>query len=253
MTFKITLAYDGTDFVGWQRQPEGASIQGLVEDALAEIEKRPVAVAGAGRTDAGVHAVGQVASFTLARDIDPATLARALNAKLPEAIRVMDARIAPEGFHARFDAVSKTYRFRIATGPAMDPFERRYAWHIPGPLDLDAMRAAARRLEGTHDFAAFQSAGSPVQSSTRAMSGLHITECAGRIIEVEATADGFLRHMVRAIVGTLVEVGRGRRGPEWIDEVLASRDRTRAGRGAPALGLFLMSVVYRDTISMHVA
>ena len=242
-TFKITLAYDGTDFVGWQRQAEGVSVQGLVEDALAEFDEGDIPVAGAGRTDAGVHARGQVASFTLARAIEPERLRRALNAKLPETVRVMRAETAASEFHARFDARSKTYRYRIATGAVLDPFERRYAWHVPETLDADAMAGAARRLLGRHDFAAFQSAGATVPSTEREIFAAGFSGADGLLI-FDVQADGFLRHMVRAIVGTLLEIGRGRRRIDWIDAVLASRDRSQAGRGAPPHGLFLMAVEY---------
>src|SRR4051794_26248004 len=159
-TFKITLAYDGTDYVGWQRQANGVSIQGLIEDALREIDGRHVPVAGAGRTDAGVHALGQVAGFTIARAIGPDTLVRALNAHLPPAIRVINAEEVPPEFHARFGARAKTYRYNLWNGEIMSPFERRRAWHVPGPLDVKAMGTAARLIEGVHDFAAFQATGS---------------------------------------------------------------------------------------------
>jgi tRNA pseudouridine38-40 synthase len=251
-TFKITLAYDGASFVGWQRQAEGVSIQGLIEDALRDLDARDVAVAGAGRTDAGVHALGQVASFALERSIDPATVARSLNAKLPAAVRVIGAERAAADFHARFDATAKTYCYRIWIGAALSPFERAYAWHLPGPLDLDAMTAAARLVEGTHDFASFQAAGSDAKTSVRTVleSKLATAEDTlrvprgGELLTYTITGDGFLRHMVRAIAGSLVDVGRGRQRPEWIAEVMASRDRTRAGRTAPAHGLFLVSVEY---------
>jgi tRNA pseudouridine38-40 synthase len=242
-TFKLTLAYDGTDFVGWQRQAEGVSVQGLIEDALAGFGAGDVPVAGAGRTDAGVHARGQVASFTLAAGIDPATLVRALNAKLPETVRAIDAEIAAPEFHARFDARAKTYRYRIANGPVLSPFERRYAWHVPRRIDVDAMADAARRLKGRHDFAAFQSAGSAVRSTEREVFAATLS-MVDEFLVFDIQADGFLRHMVRAIVGTLLEVGCGRRGADSIDAVLASRDRSRAGRGAPPHGLFLMAVEY---------
>src|SRR5215218_4033339 len=161
-SFKITLSYDGTDFVGWQRQANGVSVQGLIEDALATLDGRAVAVAGAGRTDSGVHALGQVAAFTLERTIAAGALLRALNAHLPDAIRVVAADQVPASFHPRFAAQSKTYCYRILTGDVASPFERRYAWHVSGVLDLAAMAAAARLLEGEHDFAAFQAAGSDV-------------------------------------------------------------------------------------------
>src|SRR5262245_1140894 len=213
-TFKTVIAYDGTEFVGWQRQASGVSIQGVLEDALRTLDGRDVAVVGAGRTDAGVHALGQVASFSLARSIDGDTLVRALNANLPESVRVMSAAEAPDGFNARFDARTKTYRYRIWTGAALSPFERRYAWHYAGPLDAGAMDAAARRLEGRRDFAAFQTAGSDVATTERTIVASRVA-VADALMLYDVTGEGFLRHMVRAIVGTLIEVGRGRRPPEW--------------------------------------
>jgi len=255
--FKITLAYDGTDFVGWQRQASGSSIQGVLEAVLRELDGRHVDVIGAGRTEAGVHATGQVASFSLERAIDARTLARAVNAHLPQQIRVMSAVEAAPDFHARFDARSKTYRYRIWNHHAMSPFDRPYAWHLVGPLDVDAMADAARRVEGAHDFAAFQAAGSEAKTTVRTVlssrlqaadGGLRI-DCGMGAIAYEIKGEGFLRHMVRAIVGSLVEVGRGRREPAWIDEVIASRDRTRAGPTAPAHGLFLASVEYAGALA----
>ena len=250
--FKITIAYDGTDFVGWQRQASGASIQGLIEEALGGLDGRDVTVTGAGRTDAGVHALAQVASFALEREIDPDVLVRALNARLPETIRVSSAQPVAATFNARFDARSKTYRYRIRNGPIISPFERHYAWHVVVPLDAAAMAEAARQLEGRHDFAAFQGAGSDVATTVRTMTRSRIlaTEDAEagslgeRLITYEITGDGFLRHMVRNIAGTLVEVGRGRRSPESIREIIAGRDRSAAGVTAPARGLFLAAVEY---------
>jgi tRNA pseudouridine38-40 synthase len=243
-TFKLTLAYDGTSFVGWQRQASGRSIQELLEQAFARVEGQPVAVTGAGRTDAGVHASAQVAHVSLHRDIDAATVVRALNNHLPPDVRVTDADEVASSFHARFDAVAKRYRYRIWNQPIMSPFERLYTWHIPGPmLDVDAMAAAAARLEGRHDFAAFQTAGAETHTTERAVSVSRVT--ADRpLITYDVRGDGFLRHMVRGIVGTLVEVGRGRHRPEWMTDVLLSKDRTRAGRTAPAAGLFLVGVEY---------
>jgi tRNA pseudouridine38-40 synthase len=166
-SFKITLSYDGTDYVGWQRQANGVSIQGLVEDALRGLDGRDVRVTGAGRTDAGVHALGQVAAFTIERALSSDAVLRALNAQLPAAIRVLAADEAAPTFHPRFGARTKTYRYRIWNGDVISPFERRYAWHLTGALDLDAMRAAARLVEGRHDFAAFQASGGSAATSER--------------------------------------------------------------------------------------
>jgi tRNA pseudouridine38-40 synthase len=285
-TFKITLAYDGTDFVGWQRQANGVSVQALIEDALHALDEGDVRVTGAGRTDAGVHALGQVAAFTIHRVLAADAIVRALNARLPGAIRVLAAEEVPPTFHPRFGARRKTYRYRIWNGEVISPFERLYAWHVAGALDVGAMHAAAQRLVGRHDFAAFQAAGSEVQTTEREVfvsriedGGLRIGEKAAirdesalrnesaRLIEsaprVESAlrtppsamlsytvaGDGFLRHMVRIIVGTLVEIGRGRQPVDWIGVVLASRDRRIAGPTAPPEGLFLTSVEYDDALA----
>ena len=251
--FRITLAYDGTDYVGWQRQANGVSIQGLIEEALLALDGREVTVAGSGRTDAGVHALGQVASFTIARAIAPDALVRALNASLPHAVRVLSAEAAPPAFHPRFGARTKTYRYRIWNGEVMNPFERRYAWHVPGALDVEAMRAAARLIEGRHDFAAFQSTGGDVTTTEREIfqstiqSTIRNPQSAMLVYEVVGT--GFLRHMVRTIAGSLVEIGRGRRPVAWMSDVLASRDRAAAGPTAPPQGLFLVRVEYGDALA----
>ena len=251
--FRITLAYDGTDYVGWQRQANGVSIQGLIEDALRELDGRDVMVTGAGRTDAGVHALGQVAGFTIARDLGPDALARALNGLLPHAIRVINAEEATAAFHPRFGARTKTYRYRLWNGDVMSPFERRFAWHVPGPLDVEAMRAAARMIEGRHDFAAFQATGSSVATTERGVLK-SIIESAIRnpqsaMLDYEVTGTGFLRHMVRIIVGSLVEVGRGRQAADWISRAIASRSRAEAGPTAPPHGLFLVRVDYADALA----
>jgi len=294
-TFKLVLSYDGTNYLGWQRQANGVSIQALIEDALRVLDGRAVAVAGAGRTDAGVHALGQVASCTIARELSPDALLRAINAHLPPDIRVLSAEEAPPGFHPRFGARRKTYRYRVWNGDVLSPFERAYAWHVPGPLDVEAMRAAARLLEGRHDFAAFQAAGSDVATTerevfssrviaglkpcatgvdtesgpglkpatavgTRSGAGLKPATTAGTrsgaglqpcdpLIVYEVTGSGFLRHMVRIIVGSLVEVGRGRQPVEWIGAVIASRDRAAAGPTAPPHGLFLVGVEYAAALA----
>jgi tRNA pseudouridine38-40 synthase len=250
-TFKLTLQYDGTDHVGWQRQPGGASIQGAVEEALRPIEGDHVTVHGAGRTDAGVHATGQVASFRLNASIDPVTLARALNAVLPLDIRVAGAEVMPDDFHARFSAIGKIYDYQIVNAPFVSPFVRRYVWHVIPPLDVDAMRTAAGALAGEHDFAAFQGTGTDVHTSVRTVQRIE-WRGSGRsddplIMQIEG--NGFLRHMVRNIAGTLAEIGLGRWRAEEMITILASRDRARAGTTAPASGLILREVLYSHKIA----
>ena len=244
---KLTLSYDGTPFVGWQRQAEGVSVQGLLEDALARLEGAPVVVHGAGRTDAGVHAFGQVASVhvTAAHPVD--VIARALNACLPPEIRVTAVEPAADDFHARFSARSKTYRYVIRNAPIVAPFEHRYVWHIQAPLDRPAMQEAAGTLIGTHDFAAFSAAakGGYVTTTTRTVTASQFTAAADTTLFVyEITGDGFLRHMVRAIVGTLAEIGRGQRTAASMPALLAAARRSDAGATAPPQGLFLVRVVY---------
>jgi len=276
-TFKITLAYDGTGFVGWQRQASGTSIQGLLEDALRELDGGPVTVIGAGRTDGGVHALGQVAACSLKRSISADALLRAMNARLPPAVRIVAAEEAPPGFHARFSARAKTYRYRIWNGDVVSPFERQYAWHVTGDLDIERMASAARLVEGRHDFAAFQATGSETQTSEREVFSSRICKlsttadtedaeehipgsihsdlrvlralCGGELIHYEITGGGFLRHMVRTIVGTLVEIGRGRRTVESMAETIRSRDRGAAGMTAPPEGLFLVAVSYETPLA----
>jgi tRNA pseudouridine38-40 synthase len=240
---KLTLAYDGTRLVGWQRQAEGDSVQGLLEDALARFEGEPVTVHGAGRTDAGVHALGQVANALVTFTHDSATLTRALNAQLPDDVRVVAVEDVSPEFHARFNARSKTYRYQIRHGRIADPFERAYVWHMPERLSVDAMRVAAGALIGTHDFAAFQSVGPPVRDTVRTMTQSLLTDDEGRMA-YEISGDGFLRYMVRAIVGTLVEIGRGFREPESLASLLRGSARRDAGATAPPQGLFLVRVDY---------
>jgi tRNA pseudouridine38-40 synthase len=245
-TLKLTIQYDGTDFVGWQRQSNGVSIQGLLEDALAPIEGQAVTVHGAGRTDAGVHALAQVASVTLENALDTPTLGRALNAVLPAAVRVLVVEEVEPAFHARFSAVSKTYEYRIINAPLVSVFLHRYVWHVPQPLDVEAMRAAGAGLVGRHDFAAFQGAGSDVTTSERTILDFGIDDGGGfdLPVVVRIKGDGFLRHMVRNIAGTLVEIGTGRWDPWRLLAVLDSRNRAEAGPTAPARGLVLTHVAY---------
>jgi tRNA pseudouridine38-40 synthase len=242
-TFKITLAYDGTAFAGWQMQDGPRTVQGVFEEALRPIENRRIVVFAAGRTDAGVHAAGQVVSFSLNSPISAEALRRALNVRLPEDVRVMRVEEADAAFNARFDAKRKTYHYAIFTGAVVPPPIRHFVWHIPQPLDLDAMNTAAAELVGEHDFAAFQAAGSDVMSTRRELLVSRVM-CSEERVVYEVSGTGFLRHMVRNIVGTLVDIGRGRRPVADVVRVLSSRDRTTASATAPPQGLTLWSVDY---------
>jgi tRNA pseudouridine38-40 synthase len=254
-TLKLTVSYDGTRFVGWQRQATGESIQGLLEEALARFEGAPVTVQGAGRTDAGVHALGQVASVQLTCTHDVDALLRGLNTSLPPEVRVTAVEEAASDFHARFSARSKTYRYVIRNARIVSPFERAYVWHVPEPLDVEAMQTAAAALVGTHDFAAFASAGSETKDTTRSISRSEILKVAAlhqppttnhqpALLSYDVTGTGFLRHMVRAVVGTLVEIGRGWRPASSMASLVARRERADAGATAPPHGLFLVCVDY---------
>ena len=247
-TFKITLSYDGTAFSGFQRQANARSVQAELEAALAPIEGKDVTVAGAGRTDAGVHALGQVASFRLTNPIDANDLFQALNARLAEDVRVLSAEEAPLGFHARFSARSKVYRYRISNTRVMSPFQRRFAWHISRRLDLGAMKDAARHLLGERDFSCFQAKSEKVKMTIRKITQSDWTEeplaGGGRLLTYEIAGTGFLKYMVRNVIGTLIQVGDGRRSAASISELLVSRSRAAAGPTAPAKGLYLVRVDY---------
>ncbi len=243
-TIKLTLEYDGAAYHGWQRQGERPTVQGEVEKALARMTGASVTVHGSGRTDAGVHALAQVAHFRLETRLSPAEFLRGLNSLLPFDISVTHCEEAAPDFHARKSALGKTYAYHVLNAPVRSALGRRYAWHVPRPLDLSAMREAARRLVGTHDFAAFEGAGSPRAHTVRTVTAADFSRT-GDLLVFSVSADGFLRCMVRNMAGTLVFAGLGKIAPEEVTEILASRDRRRAGPTAPPQGLFLVEVRYR--------
>jgi tRNA pseudouridine38-40 synthase len=249
-TLRLTIAYDGTSYVGWQRQLNGTSVQQVVEEAFGPLfvhaAGRPI-VYGASRTDAGAHAIGQVASIRVPFETPAEAVHRALNVRLPPDVRVLAVADAPAGFHAQFDARAKSYRYRIVTAPILLPFDRFYAWHVPHRLDLGAMREAATLLVGRHDFVSFQGRGSAVVDTMRTVWSLAIEERPGEL-HIEITGDGFLRHMVRAIAGTLVTIGSGTRRPGWMAEIVAARTRQAGGATAPAQGLVLLDVHYGEGV-----
>jgi tRNA pseudouridine38-40 synthase len=239
----VGLVYDGTDFVGWQRQSEGRSVQGEAQTALAKVAAVPVSLTGAGRTDAGVHASGQVAHFDTVSRRSERDWVLGANRHLPADVALAWAREMPADFHARFNAVARHYRYAIREGVVRPVLAReRCAW-VRQSLDLPAMKAAGTALVGEHDFSAFRAAGCQARSPRREVLRLELAR-EGGFLRVEVEANAFLHHMVRNIVGSLLLVGRGRKPPEWIADVLAGRDRRRAGPTAPAHGLTLVAVSY---------
>jgi tRNA pseudouridine38-40 synthase len=240
---KITLAYDGTGYRGFQLQPGEDTIQARLESALSQMAKEPVRVTAAGRTDSGVHAFGQVAHFRLPRPIPPRGILAGLNSMLPEDIRVREMDEAEDAFHARFDARSKTYRYYFDRSPVPSPFRSRYTLHCPYPLDREALDDGASRFLGERDFAAFRASSCRARSTVRNCTRSAFLDV-GEELVFEVTANGFLHHMVRNMVGTLIEVGRGKRSPSSLDTVFASRQRSEAGPTAPARGLHLVKVTY---------
>ena len=245
--YRVTLAYDGTDFLGWQLQRPGLrrTVQGVLEDALGRLAGggARVAVAGAGRTDAGVHALGQVAAFSLPRDLEPDELQRALNALLPPDVRVLEAATASPGFHPRRSAVSKLYRYELDGGGVPLPQRRRAAGFTPRPLDEAAVRETAALYLGRHDFASLASSGGSVTTTVRTVTRSEAV-FAGPTLVYETEADGFLRKMVRSMVGGLIAAGRGALTPAELARALEARDRRAWPAPAPACGLTLVRVVY---------
>ena len=247
-TLKLTIAYDGTAYAGWQCQPDRPTVQQTLETALEKITGESIHTLASGRTDAGVHALGQVVGFRTASRLPPDVFVRALNANLPADIAVLDAAEASDDFHAIRDVVRKRYRYVIHDGPIRDVFLRHFNWHYTyGRLDAEAMRRASVGLLGTHDFSSFESSGAERATSIRTI--FELTVKRGRagdddFIVIEVEADGFLYNMVRSMVGTLVEVGRGAQPESWPGEVLLAVDRRTAGPTAPPQGLFLVKVEY---------
>ncbi len=273
-TIKLTLAYDGTAYAGWQVQPERPTVQAVLEATIEKVTGRASRTVASGRTDAGVHALGQIVGFQTESQLPVEVLQRALSAELPGDIAVLDAAEVPEGFHPIRDALRKRYRYVIHDGPVRDVFGRFYCWHYThGRLDAEAMHRAAQCLLGKHDFGSFESTGAERETSVRTIFDIFVRRTGqggarptlldkpavapgapdaadqgraggGARIVLEVEADGFLYNMVRAIVGTLVEVGRGAQPESWVAEVLAAADRSAAGPTAPPQGLFLVNVDY---------
>jgi tRNA pseudouridine38-40 synthase len=244
--FKLIIEYDGTVYHGWQRQKADITIQSTIEDTLNRMTGKRVTLIGSGRTDAGVHAKGQVANFLCDTSLTAETFQRGLNALLPDDIVINACNEVSPQFHSRYDALSKMYQYTILNRRIPKAIGRQYAWHISYPLNVNAMRAALMQLVGTHDFKSFEGSGSPRSHTVRdVMSADWADSPAGELI-FSITANGFLKHMVRNIVGTLVDVGRGVISPEAVQAILVSGDRATAGATAPAHGLCLMHVGYAD-------
>jgi tRNA pseudouridine38-40 synthase len=267
---KLKLAYDGAEFHGWQIQPGRKTIQGTIVEVAERLTGSRTVIHGAGRTDAGVHALGQVANFHSAARLPAAEFQRAFNALLPPAIRVVEAEEVDLRFHSRWDALAKTYQYRIFRGPVPSPFNRLYTLHYPVPLDEAAMAEAARRFEGVHDFTCFAAAGGTQENRREAnpireilsselirqpspafgppvgqSGGSDASRCQDELV-FQVRGKSFLRHMVRKLVGTLLDVGRGRLSPEEIDRLFEERNRARSGPTAPPQGLCLLSVEYDE-------
>lgn len=243
---KLTVAYDGTAYSGFQTQPNGPTVQSVMEEALGRLLQEKVRLRAAGRTDAGVHARAQVVDFADAGRRDAETIARGGNALLPPDIRILSAEETSPAFDARGDAKAKEYRYFFHLHPVPSPFLLRYAWHLGRPLDLPAMRESLERLVGEHDFAAFRGQGCTAKSTVRKIFRAELGSRSPALRVLSVTGSGFLRHMVRTIAGTLAEVGTGKIPPGKVASILDSRDRRQAGPTAPAHGLFLWRVAYGE-------
>ncbi len=240
---KLLISYDGTAFSGWQRQPDRRTVQQVLEESIGRLTGAPPATNASGRTDAGVHAVGQVVHFYTASGHSPETFVKALNAMLPADVRVKEAAEVPQSFHATLDARAKLYRYVIDNGRVADPFRTRHAWHVFTRLDVAAMHRAAQSIKGRHDFHSFETHWPNRMSSVRTVTHIAVSR-AGDSVWVDVEADGFLYNMVRTITGTLVEVGKGKWPESKVAEIVSAEDRREAGPTAPPQGLFLVRVRY---------
>ena len=243
-TFKLIVEYDGSRFHGWQRQKNDRTVQETIEKALAVMTKEAVTLIGSGRTDAGVHALGQVAGFKTRSHLDAQTFFSGLNSLLPDDVVIRACEPVPDAFHARFDVTSKHYRYHILNLSRPRAIGRQFFWQIKKPLDVSAMNDAAMILMGTHDFKAFEATGSPRAHTVRTVTESVVKHAADGKLTYDIRANGFLRFMVRNIVGTLVEVGLWKKSASNVETILRSKDRSMAGATAPAQGLFLMEVNY---------
>lgn len=247
-TLKLLIEYDGTNYLGWQVQAKGPTLQGMIEEKLKHLTGENVHLIGSGRTDAGAHAMGQVAHFRTRSRMDLLSIQRALNSLLPPDIAIKEVEEAEEDFHARKQAKSKIYEYRILNRPLRSVFHRWYAWHIPQTLDWEEIRKATQKLIGEHDFSSFRSTGTPTKTAVRTVSRAEWKRGKDGLMQFEIEASGFLKQMVRAIVGTLVEVGRGKIDADEFQRILESKDRKKAGPTAPAHGLFLKEVKYESSL-----
>ena len=246
MYLRLIVEFDGTDYVGWQRQPNGLSIQQVIEEALAELLQHPVRVHSSGRTDAGVHARGMVVGFFTQSSLPLSAFREGLNRLLPAVIAVREATEVDASFHPRFGAAGKWYRYTIYRGAVRSPLHRRFSWHLRTPLDVAAMRTAADAFIGRHDFAAFRSSSCEAKTTQREIFSCNVVED-GELLYLDVRGEGFLKNMVRVMTGTLVEVGLKRRPVDDIPRVLRAGDRKKAGRTAPPQGLCLMEVWYGNS------
>ncbi|MEP6742040.1 MAG: tRNA pseudouridine(38-40) synthase TruA [bacterium] len=251
MNFKLTIQYDGTDFHGWQMQGELRTVQGELTQALSRIDGRDVVVHGSGRTDAGVHAEGQVANIILQRELTAEKLRAAINGNIGRDVRVMEAKVVADDFHARYSALEKTYLYRVVNGPVISPFWLRYAHHEARALDLERMRESAELFLGEHDWTAFSSAQCDAETKNRTITRVAIDQrwderARCRIVEMTVSADGFLRYMVRSIAGTLLAIGRSEMDCRQVEQAINEGDRSLVAATAPACGLTLTHVSYDE-------